>query len=353
MTILKRSANFLFQRKIARFVTPLGFLVILYFLWKFFIAISPSPAPEIKVVEVETATLKDIQQTARLLGTLRPKHMTVMIAKTAGTLDSLISPGEFVKKGTVIAKIDNADIERSHTLSTSAEAIAKAQYERVTHLSQKDFASKKSVEDQKNAWIEAQKALAFANIELDKTQFKAPFDGIVGVYKIREGTQVEMGNPVVSFYDPSHLMIEFDVPDNLLSSIKDGQQVKVLGKSYPITHVQRMIDEETHMCPAYVDVSCETCTIGTSLDLDITLKDKKNVIVIPVEAVFLREGKFYVYTIKNEKAQLTPVTLGIREKDHIEITSGLTPGETFVSLQPGRLFPDMPVKIHQPSPTAP
>ena len=79
---------------------------------------------DIKVVEVEEVGIKDIQQTIHLIGTIKPKNSTVLIAKTAGILDSLLPAGQVVKKGTLIAKIDNNEIERSYLLSESVEKLA-------------------------------------------------------------------------------------------------------------------------------------------------------------------------------------------------------------------------------------
>lgn len=323
-----------------------GILIILFvgLFYKLFFAASSPVMPEAKVVEIETLAKGDIRQTARFIGTIHPKHATVLIAKTSGILDSLILAGQIVKKGEIIAKIENVDGERNYALSESAEVIAKAQYDRASQIHKAGHSSDKIFEEAKSDWIEAQKNVATAKIELDKSRFLAPFDGIIGVYKIREGTQVEVGDPVVSFYDPSSLIIEFNIPDALIPQIKDGQSIQFEGKSIPLAHVQRMIDEDTHMCPAYADIDCQTCVIGTSMDLDLTIQEKKDVITIPYEATFLRNGKTFVYTVKGEKAQLTSIELGIREKERVEVISGLSVGDVIVALQPGRLYPDASVR---------
>lgn len=320
--------------------------------YAFFKSTSSSPRPPMeKVVEVVTITPASIKQTTRLLGTIRPKHATVLITKTSGTLDYVVPAGQTVKKGTLIAKIENADLEASYKLSESAEDIAKKQYERTQTLLKSGNVSTRMLEDQKNTWIEAQKRLAETRIQLDKTRFFAPFDGIVGVFKTHEGSQLEAGEVVVTFYDPSHLMVEFDIPDSLIQFLHEGQSVIINEKVYPLTHFQRMIDNETHMCPAYVDISCETCLIGTSVPVDLIIQNKKDTIVIPYGATFIREGKLYVYRVEDNKAALTPITLGIREKEMVEVTEGLKVGDVIISVQPQRLYPTCAVKVDQPKPT--
>jgi len=315
-------------------------------------AISPEGPPMEKTVEVVTISPTSIKQTTRLLGTVRPKHATVLMTKTSGTLDYMVPAGESVKKGALIAKIENADVEASYKLSESAEDIAKKQYERTQTLFKSGHVSAKMLEDQKNTWIEAQKRLAATRIDLDKTRFFAPFDGIVGVFKTHEGSQLEVGDAVVTFYDPSQLMVEFDIPDSLIEFLQNGQSVIIKDKLYPLTHFQRMIDEDTHMCPAYVDIACETCLIGTSVPVDLVLQNKNNTIVIPYGATFIREGKMYVYRVVDNKANLTPITLGIREKEKVEVTEGLKMGDVVICVQPQRLYPECAVKVHQNQPIA-
>ncbi len=307
-----------------------------------------SPPPDIKVVEVQTVALDTIVSTARFIGTIRAQHSTTLIAKEAGILDSLLPAGQQVKKGTLIAKIDNPSIEKAYKLSLAFEKIAHDQYDRIVILQHSGTSSKNAAEEKKNAWIAAQKSLAEAKIALEKTHFYAPFDSTIGVFKTREGTQIKESDPIVSLYDMTSLIVEFDITADILPKIRDSQPVVINGKEHPLTHVQRMLDEETHMCPAYVNYPCTDCLIGTPVDVDLIIEQHKDVIVIPFESIVIQESKHFVYLVKDSKAVLTPVTMGLREKDKIEITSGLSTGEQVIITGQARLYPDINVTIHQP-----
>ena len=339
------------NRKLIWFILAILALFLFLGYWFFISRNSATPQEtDIKVVEVEEVGIKDIQQTIRLIGTIKPKNSTVLIAKTAGILDSLLPAGQVVKKGTLIAKIDNNEIERSYLLSESVEKLARDQYERALLLHKSGHLSKSTVEEKKRLWIEAQKKMSEAKIEFEKIRFQAPFDGTIGLFKAREGVQVQEGDPIVSFYDPASLMVEFGIPASVMTFIHEGQPVRIQGTSYTLTKVQKMIDEETHMSPAYVDFSCENCVIGAGIDVDLTVQRKEKVIVIPFEAVFLRNGKTFVYRVKENKAGLTPVNLGIREKEDVEITSGLQKGDILIVRGQARLYPDIAVKIYHQAP---
>jgi len=316
-----------------------------------------SDKKDAKVVEVEKVVLQDITQTVRLIGTIQAKRSTLLIAQTNGILDYIAHAGKKVAKGNVIAKLDNADLVNTYNLSVSAEKNNQEQYTRLIQLEISKLAKRQEVEDKKSQWIESQKALSAAKIEFDKTLFIAPFDGIVGVFKVREGVQVRTGDPVVNFYDPSELLVEFDIPAPILKQLNlvddpaknKMQRVIIEGQKVKVPHIQMMIDPDTHMSPAYVDFSCDNCVIGANIPLDLLVATRKNVLVIPYEAVFLRQGKTYVYCVKENRAKLTPVSLGIREKDKVEITSGLSEGDLIILRGQERLIPEGEVKIFEHS----
>ena len=306
------------------------------------------PMPPQKLVEVEIVKRQDIQQTVRLLGVIHPKHTTVLVSKGTGMLDAIVPTGQRITKGTLIAKIDNPDVEKNLQLSLAAADLAKTQFERFNPLLKSGFVSTKEVEEKKQVWIDAQKELSKTKIELDNLRFYAPFDGIIGAYKMREGAQVNPAVPVVTMYDPASLVVDVDIPCSHLTSLHEGQPVQVLGKPYVLSHLQKMLDEDTHMCPADVDIVCEDCLMGATVAVDLVVAERKGVVVIPYSALFLKEGKNYVYIVSHGKVERLPVTLGLHQKDRIEITRGIEPLQELIIKGQERLFPGMAVEVFRP-----
>ncbi|KTD21138.1 efflux protein [Legionella londiniensis] len=306
------------------------------------------PLPPKKMVEVEKITRQDFQQTIDLLGTVNPKHTAVMTANGTGILDIFIPSGEKTKKGTLLAKIINPELENHVMLSQKAEQLAKSQYERLTLLVKKGFVSPREVEEKKQIWIQAQKELSRAKIEAENLKFYAPFDGIVGAYKKREGALVSSGEPVVTIYDPSSLVVDVDIPCSNLDSIHEGSIAYVLGKRYRLTHLQKMLDESTHMCPGDIEIDCNACLVGNTVRVQLVSAERKNALVIPFQALVLKDSKPHVYLVEEGKIVLKPVKTGLRQKEQIEILQGLQPGQKVVSKGQEQLHPGMEVSIYQP-----
>ncbi|HHT0593043.1 TPA: efflux RND transporter periplasmic adaptor subunit [Legionella anisa] len=325
-------------------ILPLTALGI-YYLFYYHAKSPPPPTP--KIVETVTVTPATIEKTIKLIGTIRPKHATVLVAKGSGMLDTLISSGQTVEKGDLIAKIINPDIERSYQLTKETEQLENTQYQRLKNLQKPGFVSAREVEEKKRIWIDTQKEKARTKIELKNMRFYAPFDGVIGAFKIKEGAQVTEGAPVVSIYDPNSLTVELDVPCTNNLSIKENQPVYILNQLYHLSHVQKMIDDETHMCPADVDIQCTHCLVGASVSALLVVKKKTGALVIPTQALFLKQGKTHVYKVVNKKIELVAVKTGIQEKDKVEIISGIQSGEHIVSKSPERLYPGLEVSIYK------
>ncbi len=309
---------------------------------------SSFPPQDVKVVEVEQAQLKDIEQTADFIGTIKSEQATMLIAKSGGILNRIANAGQHVKKGQIIAKIESKNIDRNYTLSTQMEQLAKVQYDRYNQLYKTGVTSKSAMEEKKSNWMEYQKRMSDAKIAMEENSIYAPFDGIVGIFKIREGSQVQAGDALVTLYDPSSTIVEFDVPISIVATVQDGNTVYINHKSYPLTSIQHMLDEDTHMSPAYVRIACNDCIIGSNVDVSLVTKQKKSVIVIPYEAIFLSNGKTFVYTVNENKAALTPVQLGLRNKESIEIVSGLKPKDAVIIRGQARIYPGAAVKLSSP-----
>lgn len=306
------------------------------------------PLPVPKLVETNTLVPTTIQKTIKLIGTIRPKHTTILIAKGSGLLDTLINSGQAVKKGDLIAKIVNPDIERSYQLSKATAKIANTQYERLQKLQKTGFVSAREVEEKKQIWINAQKELAKTKIELKNMRFYAPFDGIIGAFKIKEGAQVNESAGVVTVYDPSSLMVEVDIPCTNLTHLSDDLPVYVFNQRYQLKNLQKMIDDETHMCPADVDIHCEHCLIGSNVAIQLVIKEKEQVLVVPTQALFLKNGNSCIYKINNNRIEIVTVKTGIQEKDRVEIISGLKQGDQIIIKSPERLYPGLTVAVYQP-----
>lgn len=330
--------------KLIRSILIISFF--LFVIFKLFFKSDLAPPQDTKVVESYIVKLGDITSTTKLIAEVKAKDQSLLISQEVGIFHIIKDSGSQVKKGDLIALIENKDIEKNYKLMLKAEEIARIQLERAKRLFQANTYNKTEYENAKNIHLIAQKNLADSLISYKKLNFYAPFEGIVGPYKFRSGDQINLNEKVVTIYNPALVRVHFEIPSSVINQVKSGQKVKIFYNKHEIPDIQKIIDKDTNATPVFVEIPCENCIIGATISVELDLTSKENVIVVPYEAVFLKEGKNFVYVIKDNELELRPVVLGIKEKDLVEITEGLKEGEEIVSTSTARLYPGLNVKVY-------
>lgn len=336
------------QNKRFAIIAGLIFLVIIGLGYRFFMIYMTAKYSKMmpaKIVEIEKISLGNIQQTSKFIGKITSKNSTRLVSKKTGIVAELVKSGSIINKGDLIARIEDLDIEKNYKLAKESEQIASAQFQRAKELYKTGLSSKNELEAKKNLWIASQSNLSNIKLALDQNIIEAPFDGIVGTFKIYQGSQLQAGEKIVDFYNNKNFIVEFDLPPDAMKMIGENARVIIFNKEYKITTIQQMVDEKTRMCPASVEVGCLKCIIGSIVDVNLVTEEKFNVKIAPYNATFIRNGQNFVYIVKDNKAEMTQVTLGIRQKDKVEILSGLEQGDLIISNGINRIHPGSDVNI--------
>ncbi len=206
----------------------------------------------------------------------------------------------------------------------------------------------------------ARAAVDVATTELAKVKLVAPFDGIIAEINTEFGEWITPSPPampipaVVDLIDPTSIYISAPMDEVDSARIHSGQQVKVTIDPFPDQvfsgHVVRVapyvLDIEAQNRTVEVEVELEDAEFassllpGTSADVEIILDTRDDVLRIPTrtlmagDSVMLVEGGFLV---------TRDVSVGLRNWDYVEITGGLSDGETIVTsldladVQPGAM----------------
>lgn len=340
-----------FKTLLARPYILLGVCLIAILGYAKFIKSGPSQAWQMptKVVEAQVVKKQDIRRCVLLMGIVKPRQSTQLLVMASGVLKLHARPGERVAKGALLASIENSDIEKKYGLAQEAERIAKDRYDRAFKLHETMSISHAALEDKKAVWLEAQRSLYDAKTAYEHLQIIAPFEGVVGSFRATEGSQVQTGERIASFYDPQAFRLDFDVPSSVLMKVKPDASVGVDGNWYSLTHVDKMIQEETHMAKAYVDLPSSSMTseraLGTTVDLELCLEEKKGVLVVPFESIFFQNGKTCIYKLVDETTQVAEVEMGVRYKENVEVVKGLFEGDLIVVRGQNRLYPGLKVEV--------
>lgn len=302
---------------------------------------------------------------------ISPTQKTILAFKYAGKIKSInFESGDFVKKGQVIATMDNKDymvnLEAFSKKYEAAKAVAQnaeVQFSRAEKLYKGGALAKKDYDNalmQKNVAIstfkEASAGLENARNTLNDTKIIAPYDGYIDKKIVEVGTVVPEGGPVISFISNEITDISVNASLKDLENIKNASDIVFKDNSsekvYPleIKNIAQNPDSINLTYPVTFTFSNlskdEKFLSGQTGIVTISVKNNGNQeILIPLDALFEDNGS-NVYLFKNGIAVKTAVEIGeLRETDKISIVKGLKSGDKVIVAGVSKLADGEKVKI--------
>ena len=280
-----------------------------------------------------------VSQSITVSGTLKSFEETVLMTDISGRVVNINLPeGKFVKKGTVLVKLFDADMQATlkklQTQLKIAEQTKKRQAEllAVSGISELEYEQTglqvSSITDD----IEVLKA------QITKTEVLAPYDGTIGLRNISVGAQVTPGTPLATIRELNQMKLDFSVPEKYAGEIRAGKKVRfsIQGAdtlfSATITAAEGGIDAATRNLKvrALVDQRDGILNPGSFAKVEIPLTVKPDALMIPTQAVIPQERNKKVIVARDGQAAMLTVKTGIRRPDDIEVTEGLKVGDTVV-----------------------
>ena len=273
-------------------------------------------------------------------GSLQAFETVDLKNEVAGRVVTINLPeGKFVKKGTLLVKLFDDDLQSQLKKMKSQLAIQQQIYNRqselmkVNGITQNDYDQSGLTLNSLKADIEVQKTL------IRKTEVLAPFDGVIGLRNISIGAIVTPSTLLATIRTANKLKLDFYVPEKYSSEIRTGMKVKFSmsnsAKTYDATVLatEEGIDDATRNLKVRAVVNSQSNELlsGGFSNVQLRLSENKNAIMIPTQAIIPQEENKIVIVSRNGIAKFAVVKTGMRKADNIEITEGVQPGDTIVT----------------------
>lgn len=311
----------------------------------------PSTVP-ITNVDVLIAATKPMSNTLEVNGTVIANEYVELHPEASGRLTYLFVPeGKRIQKGTLIAKINNADLQAQVDKSKIALDLAMKTEQRdkqllaVNGINQSDYDAALNVVNGFKADIEYNQAL------LDKTILKAPFDGYIGLRQVSVGAYVSPTTLIATLLQLDRIKIDFVVPEDYSSVLKVGATVEVemdeTGKTRKaqIIAIEPQVNLATRNMTVRAILENNDANPGSFVKVLVKSGLNKKAIMIPTNALIPDDKNNQVVLVKNGQANFVNVTTGIRLSNNVEVTAGIKEGDTVVVT--GVLFarPKSPLQV--------
>ncbi|MCK9554430.1 HlyD family efflux transporter periplasmic adaptor subunit [bacterium] len=311
------------SRKILKIIIVLGVLAAAAFFLPGFIKENNSDME--KTSEFVKPFYGDIKVAVSTTGVVEPQNRLEIKPPIAGRVDEiLVEEGQSVKTGDILA------------LMSSTERAALLDSARLKGETEMEY------------WQEVYKAAPLI----------APIDGKVIVRSVEPGQTVTTGDAVIVLSD--RLIVQADVDETDVGKINLGQKAVVSLDAYPEIKVNAVVDHISYESKVVNNVTIyevdilpesipEVFRSGMSANVDVIVAERKNVMLIPAEAV-TAEGSRKTVTVKNEKTgeiKTTDISAGLSDSENIEVLSGLKEDDT-VLVKNGSYRPPQKKSVSSP-----
>lgn len=307
---------------------------------------------------------KNIDLTVAAKGRVEALEEIDLAPKTLGRLREVdVKEGDFVKKGDIIAVLENdeirAQVEQAKANLLGVEAKlkeAKRNLVRFNSLFRRGIISRSELESAQTKYdltlsqIKRSKAdLKYAQALLENTYIRAPFSGEIIRRFLDPGETITLEKllPIVTIADVSKTIVRAEIDETDIRKIKIGQSAIVTADAYPgeefkgkIIEISPVVgkkkiiaDNPAEMVDTKVlEVKIEldpgqNLNLGLNVDVTIFVHSKGDVLALPLKAVRHLDGTTFVKVKKNGFYEEREVTTGLYDNENVEVISGLEEGD--------------------------
>ncbi len=191
----------------------------------------------------------------------------------------------------------------------------------------------------KSGMTNALNSINRAKLNLSYTEITAPFSGVIGDFNLVPKKRINAGEKIFKLLDISRLKVEIGILENEITSIKVGNKAEVKlnaqpGKTYygRVTHINPLIDPETKTCRVTVEIPNSDLDIKPGMYASINIESEilKNRVLIPKEALLVRDKRNLVFIAEQNLAKWHYVQIGEQNDKFIEILDGVLEGDSVI-----------------------
>lgn len=271
-------------------------------------------------------------------GTIEESSGSTLSFPIAGTIQQiLVSEGERINKGVLLATLDETSLKNAHDAAVAALEQAEDAYRRLKLL----YDNNSLPEIQ---WVEVQSKLKQAqSVEhisaknLSECRLYAPFSGVISKKEVEVGHNVLPGVPVVKLVSVNQVKVCISVPENEISRIRTNQSARITvpaldGKTFIGKVVEKGISanplSRSYMVKVIVENPASELMPGMICELHFDKAEGINAIILPYRIVQIDDtNKTFVWVCKAGKAHKRFVEIGQPTKDGVIILRGLVGGD--------------------------
>ncbi|MCI0488445.1 MAG: efflux RND transporter periplasmic adaptor subunit [Blastocatellia bacterium] len=327
-----------------------------------------------QTVQTGVVSRGTLAETITLTGPLRAKEQVDVNPKVSGRIVQMkVDTGQVVKEGSLIALIEDAEIQEQVERSKAAMAVsdatisqrqaelnnAKAELDRKQKLldegliSRQEFETAETRHHVSKSQLElarAQKRQAEAEqreltIRQGQTRIFSPMTGIIAKRHVDTGAMVSPTVPIVTVVNLDTMVLHANASERDIARIKRGSPAKVIIDSLPgqeysgrVMRISPLLDPQTRNGEVEIEIANRDGSLKGEMfaRVELDLGTSREMTLLPRDALVYRGDQPGVYIVESDEernlfAKFRPVETGLTQEDKVEVISGLEEGDRVIT----------------------
>ena len=295
-----------------------------------------------------------LENKLNITGSILANESLELRPEASGRITNLaLKEGQAVRKGALLVQLNDEElIAQRERLRYTKKLLEESEY-RQRQLLEKEAISQEEYDQALTELNTAEADLKLVEAQLAKTRLRAPFDGIVGLRSVSEGSYVTPTTVIAEYFDIDPIKVEFSIPGKYNGQVSAGDRIY-----FRTEGSDSLFKGEVYAVQPQIDPATRTLTLratspnpngmllpGSFVKIELILETREQALLVPTQAVVPELNGHKVWVKENGTATSKVVQIGTRMEREIEILEGLNPGDTVITTGLLQMRPGSPVKI--------
>lgn len=288
----------------------------------------------VSVVKLQKETLRNQLQVS---GTILPNESVNLRSEISGLVTRIaFREGQYVSKGTPLFYLNDDELQAQYQRLQYTQKLFETQENRQKQLLAREAISQEEYDIALNQFNTALSDIKLVEAQLSKTVIRAPFNGILGLRLVSEGSVIGTNDLLVSLVNIDPIKIEFSIPERYANQVAIGSPVYFTNEAST-----EEVEGQVYAFEPQVDLATRTLKLraqspnkdrrflpGMFVKIRFILEVTEDALLVPAESVIPELSGYKVFVVGSDgKAEERIIEIGTRTDTQVQVLTGLNEGD--------------------------
>lgn len=306
---------------------------------------------EVEAVEVDYETIEDEIFSS---GTIQANEVVELSSESSGIVTEIyFEEGREVQDGELLLKINDSELQAQKQRAEFRLNLAEQREDRQRRLLERGGISQEDYDATLNEVNVLRSEIQLINAQIDKTEIRAPFSGVIGLKYISVGSYIGPNTRIASLQEVDPIKIDFSVPERYIARVTVGDEI-----NFTVQGVDSTFTGEVYAIEPRINTETRTLQIraisenedqllypGAFANITLILDEINDALMVPSISIIPGLNSQKVFVVNEGVVEEKIIRSGIRNSEKVQVVEGLQQGDIVLTTGLLQVRPGMEVNI--------